>query len=324
MNKANAIPFHILSSGQQMPVIGMGTYSSGNVSAEDVAIAVEEALKQGYRLFDCASYYHNEAEIGEVFQKVLNNGALQREELFVVSKVWNHMHGQGEVLASCQQSLKDLQLDFVDAFLLHWPFSEIRHEDGSVEYLPFELERYMATWRQLEDLVDKGLAVSIGMSNMTVKKLKAVLPLCSIRPTVLEVEMHPSFQQPDLFNYCARENIRILTYAPLGAPRRSARNVMAGDTVDMAMPEILAIAKAHEITPEQVALKWAVQRGQVPIPFSSNAKHLYSNLISVLGAPLSEEEMASIAKDDKNNRFVRGIGFMSKEVKSWQELWDEA
>ena len=169
-----SVPYRTLSGGQRMPCIGMGTFGSDKNTAEEIAGAVSKALDMGYRLFDCASVYCNEDKIGEVFGN-LESKSIRREEMFMMSKVWNDMHKKGEVLLSAAKSLKDLQLDYLDAYFVHWPFRNYHAPgcDGDArnpDSKPFDKNDFMETWRQMERLYDMGLVKNLGMSNMTVKK----------------------------------------------------------------------------------------------------------------------------------------------------------
>ena len=181
----------------------------------------------------------------------------------------------------------------------------------------------MAVWRQMERLVEMGLVKSIGMSNMTIPKLEAVLPLCKIKPVALEMELHPSFQQPELFDYCIKNDIQPIGFSPIGSPTRPDRDKTEDDIVDIEIPEIVEIAKAHNIHPAVVTLKWAVQRGQIPIPFSIHENEYTSNLYSVTEDPLTEEEMKAIEGVDANCRLIKGHVFLWEGAKDWTALWDE-
>ena len=180
----------------------------------------------------------------------------------------------------------------------------------------------MKTWRQCEELVDQGLVRYIGMSNMTVPKLEAVLPLCRIKPAALEMELHPSFQQPELFDYAAAHDILPIGYCPLGSPSRPERDRTAEDVADSELPSVVAAAKAHGVHPANICLKWAVQRGQVPIPFSVKETQYQSNLTCVTEDPLTAEEMEAITKDDKNCRLIKGQVFLWEGARGWEDLWD--
>ena len=254
------VPQRRLFTGALMPAVGMGTFGSDHVSAQEVSQAVAGAVEAGYRSFDCAACYGNEAQIGQFFADAFARGTVKREELFIASKVWNDMHGDGDVLIACARTLKDLKLDYLDMYYVHWPFPNY-HAPGcdvdsrNPDARPFSVEEFMKTWRQMERLVDMGLTRHIGMSNMTIKKLEQVLPLCRIRPAV-------------------------------------------------------------------ICIKWAVQRGQTPIPFSTKEKNYTANLRCVTEDPLTEEEMDIIRGLDRNNRLIKGQVFLWEGASGWEDLWD--
>jgi len=322
------VPTKSLNNGMSIPCIGMGTFGSDRFNAEQVSGAVKGAIRVGYRLFDCAAVYGNEDLIGKVFEEAFKEGAVKREELTITSKVWNDMHGKGDVLLSCAKTLRDLRLDYIDVFFVHWPFPNY-HAPGcdgdsrNPDSRPFFAEEFMDTWRQMEKLVDMGLVKSIGMSNMTIPKLEAVLPLCRIQPALIEMELHPAFQQPELFDYCVKKGIQPIGFCPIGSPTRPDRDKTPDDVVDIQMPEIVETAKAHNIHPAVVCLKWAVRRGQIPIPFSVYENEYESNLRCATEDPLTDDEMKSIAAADKNCRLIKGQVFLWEGAKDWHALWDE-
>ena len=323
-----AVPKIRLATGQEIPCVGMGTFGSDHFNAEQISAAVAGAIRCGYRLFDCAAVYGNEAEIGEVFQRALDEGIIRREELFITSKVWNNMHGSGDVLLSAAQTLKDLRLDYIDAYFVHWPFANY-HAPGcggdsrNPDSTPFSAERYIATWRQMERLYDMGLVKNLGMSNMTIPKLKAVLPHCRVKPVMIEMELHPCFQQPELFRYCLEQGIQPIGFCPIGSPARPERDTTPEDKCDTRMPEMIRIAEKHNVHPAIICIKWAVQRGEIVIPFSVNETHYFDNLKCVTEDPLTEEEMAEIgALDDPNNRLIKGQVFLWPSAEDWRALWD--
>ena len=330
MEKINPllVPKRKLYDGAFMPAIGMGTFGSDRFTAEQVSAAVAGAIEVGYRLFDCAAVYGNEDLIGKVFQVAIDKGTVKREELFITTKVWNDMHGQGDVLLSCAKSLRDLRLNYIDLFFVHWPFANYHAPgcDGDArnpDSTPFSVDAFMATWRQCERLVDMGLVKYIGMSSMTIPKLEAVLPLCRIKPAAIEMELHPSFQQQELFDYILKREIQPIGFCPIGSPTRPDRDKTPDDVVDIQMPEVVEIAKAHGVHPAIVCIKWAVQRGQTPIPFSVFENEYTSNLKCVTEDPLTLAEMESIARADKGCRLIKGQVFLWAGAKDWHDLWDE-
>ena len=322
------VPKRKLSNGQEIPCIGMGTFGSDRFTPEQVSNAVAGAIRCGYRLFDCASVYGNEDLIGKVFEDAMKEGVVKREELFITSKVWNDMHGQGDVLLSCAKTLKDLRLDYLDFYFVHWPFPNY-HAPGcdgdsrNPDSKPFSVEEFMNTWRQMERLVDMGLTKNIGMSSMTIPKLEAVLPLCRIKPTVIEMELHPCFQQPELYDYVVAHGIQPIGFCPIGSPTRPDRDMTPDDIADIQVPELVEVAKAHGVHPAVICLKWAVQRGQIPIPFSIHENEYVSNLESTVKDPLTDAEMQILKGVDKNCRLIKGQVFLWPGANSWHDLWDE-
>jgi alcohol dehydrogenase (NADP+) len=320
------VPHRTLYTGAEIPGVGLGTFGSDRYSGVEVANAVKEAIAAGYRHIDCASVYGNEHLIGQSLQRVMEDG-LDRDELFITSKLWNNMHGEGDVLLSCAKTLKDLKLDYLDLYLVHWPFPNHHAPGVSVdsrdpEAVPYVHENYMKTWRQMERLVDAGLVRHIGTSNMTVPKLELVLRDARIKPAVNEMELHPHFQQPELFQFCLDHGIVPIGYCPVGSPKRPERDRTDSDTVDTEDPVIIKIAERLKVHPAVVCVKWAVQRGQVPIPFSTDRKHFLNNLICSTTEPLTEEEMKAVAGIDRNCRLIKGQVFLWQRAKDWTDLWD--
>ncbi|NCB91120.1 MAG: aldo/keto reductase [Clostridia bacterium] len=322
-----SVPKRTLYTGASMPAVGMGTFGSDHVTPDQVSEAVAGAIKAGYRSFDCAACYGNEDQIGRVFKAAFEEKIVKREELFIASKVWNDMHGDGDVLIACAKTLKDLQLDYLDMYYVHWPFPNY-HAPGcdadsrNPDSKPFSAERFMKTWRQMERLVEMGLTKHIGMSNMTIPKLEAVLPLCKIKPAAIEMELHPCFQQPELFAYCKAKGIEPVGFCPVGSPARPQRDKTPDDITDIDIPEMRRIAEAHGVHPAVICIKWAVQRGQTPIPFSTKEKNYIKNLQCTTEDPLTEEEMEIIKGLDKKNRLIKGQVFLWEGAKDWEDLWD--
>jgi alcohol dehydrogenase (NADP+) len=309
-----------------MPAIGLGTFGSDHVSPLEIAAAVEGAAALGYRHFDCASVYGNEAQIGHSLQQILRSG-IQRGQLWITSKLWNDKHGENDVIPSCRQSLADLRLEYLDLYLVHWPFPNYHPPGCDVNSRSNDAKSYihaefMKTWRKMEDLVDLGLVRHIGTSNMTIPKLKLLLRDARIRPAVNEMEMHPHFQQPELFDFVRSNSMVPVGYCPIGSPGRPDRDRMPDDTVPTEDPVIVKIANRLGVHPAVVCVKWAVQRGQVPIPFSTNRNHYLSNLEGIVSEPLTETEMGEISAIDRNCRLIKGQVFLWKEGQSWEDLWD--
>ena len=320
------VPRRTLASGSTIPAIGLGTFGSDHASADLVAAAVGEAIELGYRHIDCAAVYANEAAIGAVLERAIRGG-VRREDLWVTSKLWNNRHAPKDVAPTFEQSLRDLRLDYLDLYLVHWPFPNT-HEPGvdvgsrDSNARPYIHAAYMDTWGELERLVDRGLVRHIGTSNMTVPKLRLVLRDARIRPAANEMELHPHFQQPELFELVRSEGILPIGYSPIGSPARPDRDRTPGDSVDIEDPVIVDAAARLGVHPAVVCIKWAVQRGQVPIPFSTKARNLAANLAGVVGDPLTDAEMAAIAGIDRDCRLIKGQVFLWKAGQTWEDLWD--
>ena len=320
------IPQRKVHTGATMPAVGLGTFGSDHVTPAQVAEAVKGAATVGYRHFDCASVYGNESAVGASLEAIVQGG-IKREELWVTSKLWNDKHGEDDVIASCKQSLADLRLKYLDLYLVHWPFPNFHAPECDVssrspDAKPYIHESYMKTWRKMEELVDLGLVRHIGTSNMTIPKLKMVLRDARIKPAVNEMELHPHFQQPELFRFVVESGIQPVGYCPLGSPGRPERDRTPEDSAPTEDPVMIEIARRHGVHPAVVCIKWAVQRGQTPIPFSVNPRNYTANLQAAAGDPLTNEEMQQIARLDRNCRLIKGQVFLWKDGQTWEDLWD--
>ena len=320
------IPYKILSDGSKIPGIGLGTFGSDKYSGADIAAAVGYALTIGYRYIDCAACYGNEDLIGEVLVKAINAG-LSRSELFVLSKLWNDKHKPCALAIACRKSLKDLKQDYLDCYLVHWPFPNY-HAPGcdadtrNPDSRPYIHEEFMETWHAMEKLVQEGLVRHIGSSNVTIPKLNLILRDAKIKPAVNQMEIHPCFQQEELFQYCLANNIVPIGYSPIGSPKRPERDRTPEDIADTELPEIIEIARKHNVSPALICMKWAVQRGHIPIPFSTNRTNILANIKCITEDPLSSEEMELMKSTERNCRLIKGQVFLWQGADSWEDLWD--
>jgi alcohol dehydrogenase (NADP+) len=321
-SRLTSAPTRRLASGAEIPVIGLGTFGSDKYPPAQVASAVEEAISIGYRHIDCAAVYGNEREVGAALART----GVPREELWITGKLWNDRHDDPE--AACEDSLRDLGLEYFDLYLIHWPFPNYHAPGVGVDSRdpharPYLHERYMETWRGLERLQRRGLARHIGTSNMTTPKLELLLRDAEVAPVANEMELHPHFQQRALFEYVVSKGILPIGYSPLGSPSRPARDRTPEDTADTEDSVILEIASKRGLTPAEVCIKWAVSRGQIPIPFSVKRPQFESSLRTATGDPLTEEEMAAIAAIDRGCRLIKGQVFLWEGARDWRDLWDE-
>jgi len=271
--------------------------------------------------------YRNEAEIGVSLERIQADGVASREDLWVTSKLWNDRHAPDDVLPTLRKTLEDLRLDYLDLYLIHWPFPN-HHAPGvdvtarDLRSQPYHHERYLATWRQLEQAVELGLVRHIGTSNMTIPKLELLLRDARIPPSANEMELHPHFQQPELFDYIVSHGIQPIGYSPIGSPARPARDRTPDDTVDLEDPILVGIAGRLGVHPAAVCLKWAIERGQIPIPFSTDPAHYAANLAATQGDTLTTDEMRAMADIDRGCRLIKGQVFLWQGARSWEDLWD--
>ncbi len=306
------IPSLTLSSGDQMPVIGLGTWK---IEPSAVSTVVREAMEVGYRHLDCACDYGNEAQVGEGIRAGLKAGICSRDELWVTSKLWNTFHASGRVRPAVERSLRDLGLAYLDLYLVHFPIA--------LEFVPFEL-RYppgwfhgpgvpapcmkpvkvplAETWQAMERLVEAGLVRNIGVCNYNCALLRDLLSYARIRPAVLQVELHPFLAQPKLLRFCRDEGLAVTGFSPLGALSYVSLGMAdAGESVLEQLP-VREAAVRHGKTPAQVVLRWGVQRGTAVVPKTSRRERLIEN-VQLFDFELSEAEMQAISALDHQRRF---------------------
>ncbi|EDW55295.1 1,5-anhydro-D-fructose reductase [Drosophila sechellia] len=300
--------FLTFNNGEKMPVIGIGTWQA---SDEEIETAIDAALEAGYRHIDTAPVYGNEKAIGRILKRWLDAGKVKREELFIVTKVPPVSNRPHEVEPTIKKSLEDLQLDYVDLYLVHTPFTININEDGSFKVDKDGLmevdvtTNHAAIWVAMEDLVEKGLTKSIGVSNFSKDQVARLLKNCKIRPANNQIEHHVYLQQRDLVDFCKSENITVTAYSPLGSKGIAKFNAGAGivrnlpDLMDI--PEVKEIAASHGKTPAQVLLRWIIDTGVSAIPKSTNPARLKQNL-DVFDFELTTEEVAKLSSLDQNIR----------------------
>lgn len=301
-----------LYNSQSMPAVGYGFWK---VERSDAPRLTYQSLEMGYRHLDCAADYGNEAEVGIGINQAISSGVCQRRDLWVTSKLWNTYHRPEHVELACKRSISDLQCDYLDLYLIHFPISlrfvpfDTRYPAGwffdpnspspCLEYDPVSI---IDTWRAMEDLVTKGLVRNIGVSNFGVSIIRELLTQANIRPAVLQIESHPYLTQTKLIRYCQAEGIAVTAFSPLGAPSYVPLGMATNDDSVLELPLIKEIALRHQKTPAQIVLKWGVQRGTAVIPKSSQVNRLKENL-TLEGFDLSESEMNAISSLDRNQRF---------------------
>ncbi len=273
------VPQLPLNNGLAIPAIGLGTWKSAQ---DDVANAVFTAIKTGYRHIDCAPVYNNERAVGAALQKAFRQGIVQRQELWITSKLWNNAHLPKHVQPAAERSIKDLGVDYLDLFLIHWPVSfrqDIAFPKKPDQYLPPDDNRLLDTWQAMEKLVKKGLVRSIGVSNFKKSRLQLFMENAAIPPAINQVECHPCLQQQELLQYCQKEGIVLTAYAPLGSADRPAKIRGEEERREiLAMPVITEMAEKAGISCGQLLLAWAVGRGVCVIPKTIRESRLRENL----------------------------------------------
>ncbi|MHA6280905.1 aldo/keto reductase [Salinimicrobium sp. CAU 1759] len=297
-------------NGDKMPAIGLGTWKSGK---GEVGEAVKIALKNGYRHIDCASTYGNEAEIGEAFSEIFSEGKIKREDVWVTSKLWNDSHEKEHVLPALKQTLNDLQLDYLDLYLIHWPVAfkhGVSFPSKDEDYLSLEEVPLIETWNELIKAKEQGLVKHIGVSNFSSKKLNDLMSQTSENPEMNQVELHPFLPQPELLQFCKENDIHCTAYSPLGSGDRSAQMKADDEPSLMEEPAIKDVAKKHNASPAQVLIKWAVSRGTAVIPKSTTKEHIISNLESQK-LSLDEDDLKKIANIEREYRYVTGEFFVT-------------
>jgi len=298
-----SIPTLTLNNGRKMPLFGLGTWLS---PPGQVTQAVKDAIDAGYRHFDGAHCYQNENEVGDGINAKIEEGVVKREDLFVTSKLWNSMHRADMVVQACRTTLKNLRLDYVDLYLIHWPvaykdsFEDIFPKDKNGKFIPSDAD-FVDTWGAMEECVKLGLAKSIGVSNFNSEQISRILAKCTIKPVINQVELQPYHPQKKLEAWCLSKDIHLTAYSPLGNPTRPfgpALNLLAD-------PKLAEIGKKYGKTPAQVAIRWVIQRNIVCIPKSVTKSRLVENK-NVFDFVLSDADMAAIFALEKPNGEGRG------------------
>lgn len=259
-----------LLNGIDIPKIGFGTYK---LKDENETIdTIKYALKVGYRFIDTASFYGNEEWIG----KAIKESKIKRENIFLATKVWNDSHGYDKAIDSFEKSMKKLDIDYLDLLLIHWP-TKLNKE----------------TWRAFESLYELGKVRAIGVCNFKIGHLEELRKTAKIMPMVNQIEVHPCFSQKEIVNYCNNYKIQVIGWSP----------IMKGQLLEV--PLMIDLAEKYNKTIAQIALRWHIQKGIIPIPKSSHYGRIADN-IDIFNFELSEEDMIKIDRLDRNET-VSGI-----------------
>ena len=314
-----------------MPVVGLGLWK---IDPANVAQAVYDAIKVGYRHLDSAADYANEADVGQGIKRAIEDGLCTREELWVTSKLWNTFHRKEHVAAACRKSLDDLGLDYFDLYLVHFPIA-LKYVDFADRYPPEWLFDPAAeaptmqrdrvplseTWSGMERLVDQGLARQIGVCNYNTGLLHDLMNYARIKPTMLQIESHPYLTQEALIRTAQEYGMAVTAFSPLGASSYLELDMASQQETVLSEGVVGEIAQRHGVSPAQVVLRWGLQRGTSVIPKTTKPKRLAANL-ALFGFELSQDEMAVISGLNKNRRFNDPGVFCADAFNTFHAIYD--
>lgn len=258
----------IMNDGNSIPCLGYGTFQSPD--GEDTSIAVREAIELGYRHIDCAAVYGNEKSVG----RGIAQSGIQRSQLFVTSKVWNDHHGYRETREACEKTLEDMGLDYLDLYLIHWP--------NPLALRSCWAEKNAETWQAMEEMQAQGLIRSLGISNFRLHHYEALMKTARVKPVVNQIKLCPGITQPAVEAFCQAEDILLEGYSPLGQ----------GGVLET--PFLIELGRKYDKTPAQIALRWGLERGYIPLPKSIHRERMAQNA-QIFDFSLTEEEVAALA-----------------------------
>ncbi len=297
-----------LNNGNTIPQFGLGTWKS---EPGQVKNAVKYGLSIGYEHIDCAPIYGNEKEVGEGLKESFSDNVVKREDIFITSKLWNNRHYQQDVIPALKETLQDLELDYLNLYLIHWPVAfkpEVIFPEDASGVLSLSELPLIETWQGMEQAVKEGLVKNIGVSNFSIQKIDNILLNCNIKPAMNQVECHPYLQQDELLAYCQNNDIALTAYSPLGSKDRPDSLKQQNEPILLENEVIKNIAEKYQATTAQILIQWAIERGTVVIPKSVSPERIKQNF-EAQTISLDTEDMEKIKTLNRNYRYVDGSFF---------------
>ncbi|KAL8571547.1 hypothetical protein ACOMHN_055666 [Nucella lapillus] len=294
-----------LNDGRSVPALAFGTWQ---IPSEQIPKALSEALDVGYRYIDTAFSYNNEEAIGDVLKTYFSEEKVKREEVFVATKLWMTFLGKDDVKGAVEESLKKLQLDYVDLVMIHAPWGFKNRGDGTLfpidDHGNFEIVNYdlIETWKALEKLVKAGKIRSLGVSNFNSVQTDLINFISTVRPVLNQVECHAYLPQKELQEFCQKRGVLLQAYAPLGSPGRPEHMVTECEPILLEESVLQTIGDKYGKTPAQVLLRNLIQRGILVVSKSVTPKRMKENF-QVFDFTLTKEDMEAIEKLRNNHRF---------------------
>ena len=296
-----------------MPAFGLGTWNS---QPGEVYDAIQTAIQIGYRHIDCALVYGNQKEIGQSLKDVFRKELVNRSEMWITSKLWNNSHSKEDVIPALKQTLSDLQLEYLDLYLVHWPVAirnDILYPRLASDMISLDEVPLVKTWEAMEQAKEQGLTRHIGVSNFGISNLNLLLENSRVQPEMNQVESHPYLQQNDLLAFCKAHHIHFTAYCPLGSANRPERLKTEDEPRLLDDPIIKNISNARSCTPAQILISWALHRGVSVIPKSTNPQRISENF-NAQDIELSDQEIKDISTLEKNHRYISGSTWVFEDA----------